>query len=266
MRWQLSRVIGTLGSNNVQEALAGIPVMTNGLGQSWIESTNHADSCSRLWAHVEPLLNAEVPNWIILPDAEKANRDWWQARAGKIAEVGFGRAATTLALSQLDRLGVPGRLVAVDSPSEGRAGVEGVLALDWVPDDHGLVIDLARMDGRIDGKTDLGAILLSGREVVAQPELVMCSGVGGEDLERLLPFMTHLGAWAGPDVRWEFPEAGLGRLGVVGSLYNLAWLEAGYRLGDWSGSAVMLELDSSPLVGLSVIRYLPEQDVSANLN
>ena len=266
MLWQLNQIRGALGSSSVQEVLAGKSVAINDRSQSWIDSASDMKKCNRLWEHLEPLLEPGLPSWIILPYAEKADHEWWHARAGKVAELGFGRAAIAVALSQLDRLGVAGRLLAVDAPATDGAGIEGVIALDWEPGEQGLTIEWARMDGRLDGKTDLGAILQSGREVVPQPELIMCSGVGGEDMERLLPFMTHLGEWARQDVRWEFPEAGVGRLGVVGSLYNLAWLEAGYRLGDWSGSAVLLELDSSPLVGLSVIRYLPEPGVSANLN
>lgn len=67
------------------------------------------------------------------------------------------------------------------------------------------------------------------------------------------PFLAELGPWASQQVRWEFPEARLGRLGVVGSLYSWAWLEAGYRLGDWSEPCAILEMDDSEMVGLSVV-------------
>jgi hypothetical protein len=266
VRWRLTQVTGRLGSLSSAEALARASAVVDEQGQCRIEPKLELPRHELLWARLEPLLATEKPNWVILPHTERQRHDWWQARLGQTAEVGFGRAAVALALSQLNRLAVPGRIAAAHIPADGHPGVEGVLALDWTPADYGLAFDLSHMDGRLDGKTDMGALLELGRTKAAQPEVLICPGTGGDNyLERLLPFLAHLGPWAGPEVRWEFAEAALGRLGVVGSLYNWAWLEAGYRLGDWAGPSAVLELDESPLAGLSVVNWtVDERNPSAD--
>lgn len=260
MRWELTSIEGQLGAWPAADLLApGLtesPLMPDEQGQCLIEPKTEASDKERLWSRIEPLLGSGKPNWVLLPEAQRANRDWWETRLSDIAEPGFGRGAAALALSQLNRLATPGRLIAGHTPEEGSEGIEGVMALEWAPSDRGMVFDLTRMDGRLDGKTDVGALLNLGRETVTQPEALLCPGTGGDGyLERLLPFLAELGPWARPEVRWEFPEARLGRLGVVGSLYDWAWLEAGYRLGDWTGPCAVMEMDESHLVGLSVVSW-----------
>lgn len=256
MRWQLTQIQGRLGALSAAEVLAKAPMRVDEQSMGPQASEVGLEGHELLWARLAPLLALDTPNWIILPHTERQRRDWWQQRAGSVAEIGFGRAAVALALSQLNRLGVPGCLLAADLPVGDQTGVEGVLALRWTPSQEGLGFDLTLMDGRLDGKTDVGAMLDTGREVVASPEVFFCPGTGSDGyLERLLPFLSHLGSWTGPEVRWEFAEASLGGLGVVGSLFNWAWLEAGYRLGDWTGPGAVIELDESPLVGLSVVNW-----------
>lgn len=258
MRWQLSRVDGALGACSIPEALAGAPVRVNENGQAWVASSAEnegADERDLIWARLEPLLVADLPNWLILPHTETTSRQWWQDRAGAVAEIVFGRACIPLALGQMARLGVPGRLIAVHRPPAGKPGIEALVVLEWTPAEEGMEFEFTCMDGRLDGKTDVGALLLAGQEVVSAPEVMVCPGTDGNDLERLLPFMSQLGGWSGPEVRWEFPEAAIGRLGVAGGLYSLAWLESGYRLGDFSGPAILLELDDSPLAGLAVVSW-----------
>lgn len=254
MRWRLSKVWGSLGGCLATEALGGRRPRIDGQGQSRLIPAANIDGPEALYVRVEPLLDAGRPNWVMLPPGERRRREWWQQRLGETVEIGFGRGAVALALSQLNNLKVAGRVIAVDSPPPDQPGIEGVLALDWEPAEHGLAFDLNCMDGRLDGKTDVGALLDQGRRTVAHPEVLFCPGTGSDGyMERLLPFLSHLGSWAG--ARWEFAEADLGRLGVVGSLYGWAWLEAGYRLGDWRGPVAVMELDESPLVGLSVVSW-----------
>lgn len=264
VRWQLTSIEGRLGGYPVNELLApGLaesPLVPDEQGQCLIEPRLDDESVvQRLSSLIHPLLDPAKPNWVVLPETQRANRSWWEEQLGGVAEAGFGRGAVALSLSQLNRLATPGCVIAAHTPDEGSPGIEGVVALEWSPAEAGMAFDLARMDGRLDGKTDVGALLKLGRETATQPEALLCPGTGGDSyLERLLPFLAELGPWAGPDVRWEFPEARLGQMGVVGSLYDWAWLEAGYRLGDWAGSCAVLEMDESHLVGLSVVRWQHE--------
>ena len=256
MRWQLTRVNGALGSLSAAEALAKVPMVLNEQGQGKLKPIPSLADHEVLWARVQPELASAKANWLILPHDERQRWEWWQARVADLAEIGFGRAAVALALGQLNRLGVAGRLIAVDQAGTENLGVEGILVLDWTPAEHGLAFELSRMDGRLDGKTDIGALLAVGRNTLAQPEVLFCPGIGADGyLERLLPFFSELGLWASSEVRWEFAEADLGRLGVVGSLFNWAWLVAGYRLGDWAGPIAVIELDESPLAGLSIVNW-----------
>lgn len=260
MRWALTSVEGQLGTYPAADLLApgltASPLVPDEQGQCLIEPRTDASNQSRLLGHIRPLLDADKPNWVVLPDGERAEREWWQAQLEDIAEPGFGRGAVALALGQLNRLATPGRIVAAYAPGQGEEGVEGALALEWAPSETGMTFELTRMDGRLDGKTDVGTLLKQGRETLTCPEALICPGTGGDNrLERLLPFLGDLGDWAGAQVRWEFPEAQLGQLGVVGSLYNWAWLEAGYRLRDWTGPCAVLEMDESHLVGLSVVSW-----------
>ena len=260
MHWELTSVEGQLGpwaaTELLSPGLVELPLMPDKQGQCLIDPREEPSEQEHLWSRIQPLLDPGKPNWVVLPEAQRANREWWETRLSEIAEPGFGRGAVALALSQLNRLATAGRLIAAHAPGEGCEGIEGVMALEWAPSDRGMTFELSRMDGRMDGKTDVGALLNLGRETVAKPEALLCPGTGGDGyLERLLPFLAELGPWAHPEVRWEFPEARLGRLGVVGSLYDWAWLEAGYRLGDWTGPCAVMEMDESHLVGLSVVSW-----------
>lgn len=258
MRWQLTAVGGQLGEISAAQALAKASKPMNEQGQAWMCPPSDLPVNEGLWARLQPLLDPIKPNWIILPHGERVRRDWWQGQLNGVAELGFGRAAVALALSQLNRLAVPGRFIALDRPLSGEPGIEAELTLDWTPAHHGLGFELNQMDGRLDGKTDVGALLELGRSTLPQPEVLFCPGTGSDGyLERLLPFFSALGPWSAQEVRWEFAEAAVGRLGVVGSLFNWAWLEAGYRLGDWAGPCAVLELDESPLAGLSVVNWAP---------
>jgi hypothetical protein len=257
VRWQLSRITGSLGPISVTDVLAGRELVPDAMGQCRLLSKSvAATGHERLCARVQPLLEPDRPNWVILPHAEHGRRGWWQERLGEDVEIGFGRAAVALALSQLDRLGNPGRITAVNGLNGTDPGIEGVIALEWSPAQEGLRFEMNQVDGRLDARTDVGALLERGRQIVSEPDVVFCPGTGGDGhLEGLLPFLAQLGDWVSQTVRWEFTEAPLGRLGVVGSLYNWAWVEAGYRLGDWKGPAVVLDMDESPLVGLSVVNW-----------
>ncbi|XOZ32430.1 hypothetical protein ACMDCT_09445 [Halomonadaceae bacterium KBTZ08] len=260
VRWALTSVEGQLGSWPAADLLApgltASPLEPDEQGQCLIEPRADESNQSRLLRRVRPLLDADKPNWVVLPEGERAERDWWRAQLADVAEPGFGRGTVALALGQLNRLATPGRVIAAYAPEPGEEGVEGALALEWAPSDKGMTFELARMDGRLDGKTDVGKLLNLGRETLAHPEALVCPGTGGDNnLERLLPFLGELGGWAGAQVRWEFPEAPLGQLGVAGSLYNWAWLEAGYRLRDWTGPCAVLEMDESHLVGLSAVSW-----------
>lgn len=267
MRWQLSGVNGRLGSLTAAEALANLPPLVDIHGQSLIAPALPLEKHERLYARLARLLDTSVPNWVFLPHHERERRSWWETHLGQTAEVAFGRAGVTLALCQLNRLGQPGRFIAVDEPTAGQPGIEGVLALDWAPAEFGLSFEFSRMDGRLDGKTDVSSLLELARKRLAQPDVFLCPGTGGDGyLERLLPFLSELGRWAEQQVRWEFPEAALGRLGVVGSLYGWAWLEAGYRLGDWAGPSAVMDMDESPLVGLTVVNWTEPRPDSPGTN
>lgn len=270
VRWQLIGIQGQLGSLSAAEALAGVPMPLDAQGQSGSalkspETNGRAGGELKiaglaphelLWSRLSPYVSHAHPNWVILPHAERQRRDWWWQQLGHVAEIGFGRAAVVLALSQMNRLGVTSCLLAIDAAASDQAGIDGVLALQWSPSPTGLGFDMTLVDGRLDDKTDVGAMLSAGRSLLEQPEVFFCPGNGSDGyLDRLLPFLSQLGSWAGQAVRWEFAEAALGRLGVVGSLFNWAWLEAGYRLQDWSGPSVVIELDESPLVGLSIVNW-----------
>lgn len=258
MRWQLINVSGQAGELSAVEALTRTPVATDEQGQSWISQGCDRDlpMSEGLWQRLRPWLDPGLPTWVILPYSERTHRAWWQGRLSDGAELGFGRASVALALSQLNRLAAPGRIIAVNRPAANEPGIEAVMALDWGPADHGLAFELTQMDGRLDGKTDVGALLELGRNTVHQPEVLFCPGTAGDGyIERLLPFLGALGPWAAQEVRWEFAEAPLGRLGVVGSLFSWAWLEAGYRLGEWQDPCAVIELDDSPLAGLSVVSW-----------
>lgn len=253
--WQLTGTAGRIGSLTIGEALARKQVELDSEGRGWLDPAQPDPALSALWSHIEPLLRTDAPNWLILPYSERNQADWWQARAGHAAEVLFGRASAALALRQMGRLGVAGRLIAADAPMHQALPVQAVMAVDMTPAEQGLVFELTELDGRLDGKTDVGALIALGQDVTRRPEALFCPGNSGDDVERLLPFLGQLGEWAGPDVRWEFPEAPLGYLGVVGSLFTWAWVEAGYRLGDYQAPLVLLEMDKSPLVGLVVVRH-----------
>ena len=263
VRWQLTGIEGEMGGYPAAEMLApGLdetPLVPDEQGQCLLVPRDDSPDYEHLLARVRALLDPSRPNWVVLPHVQREHRHWWEQQLASVAEPGFGRGSVALALSQMDRLATPARLIAVHRPDEDTPGIEGAIALDWHPtEERGLAFDLTRMDGRLDGKTDVGALLKLGRDTITQPEALLCPGTGGDGyLERLLPFLAELGPWAGQAVRWEFPEARLGRLGVVGSLYSWAWLEAGYRLGDWSAPCAILEMDDSEMVGLSVVRWQP---------
>ncbi len=257
MRWRLTEARGSLAGVSLARLLANGGVMP-GVSPGHKGNTTAAEERTWFQEQIHQYLDPELPTWILLPDRERVRRDWWQELTGRRVEVGYGRAGVTLALSQINRLQGPARTVALDCQPglEPETWQDCWMELHWHPADVGLGLNLNLVDGRLDGKTDVGVMLEQARNLLERPDVLICPGTGSDGaLERLMPFMASLGGWAGRDVRWEFAEARVGNLGVVGSLYNWFWLYEGYRLGDWTHSAAVLDLDTSPLVGISVVDY-----------
>lgn len=257
MRWQLTAPEGWLAGYPLAEVLAnggvldGAPVVAPADPLRPLAPELLAE---RVAPYTRP--GRERHHWLVLPDNQREHRAFWAANAGDGPEPGFGRAHVTLALRQMISLGQPARLVAVDRVAIGDEWTDSVLAMDWQPAAQGLGMIWSQLDGRLDGKTDVGAMLQMAADRVPCPELLLCPGnISDGAMERLLPFLSSLGQWTAPSVRWEFAEARVGPLGVVGALYSWFWLQDGYRLGEWRGVTAVMDMDQSPLVGLSLVDY-----------
>ena len=258
MPWQLSGIQGSIGAHTLEDVLSpGLeaqPLAAGDAAQCRIPGIEAEDSHERLRAVIEPLLLPDQPNWVMLPFSEQDQRLAWENCLGDRAEIGFGRGWSALAMSQLNRLGTPGRVIAARMTGADEIDVEAVAALDWTPSDKGLELAFSQVDGRPDGGTDPGDLIRKGMEVDSQPEALLCPGNGSDGyMEQLVPAFPALGDWVQPEVRWLFPEASMGALGVPGSLLGWAWLAQGYRLGEFTGTTVILAMDEGALVGLSLV-------------
>lgn len=257
MRWRLSRAEGVLAGTPLDEILDNGGVLA-GAPAEVPRHEDHAQQQAWLEQQLRNYLGGDRPTWIILPDRERSERHLWQDMAAGKVEVGFGRSGVTLALSQINRLQAPAALVAIDRRPGSRphTEVESRMRVDLDPDEAGFSLMLSLVDGRTDGSTDLTGLLEQARAVVPDPEVLFLPGTGSDgSLDRLIPALSALGNWGGRDVRWEFAEARIGPLGNVGSLFNWYWMHEGFRLGDWQGPVVMMDMDTSPLVGVSVADY-----------
>ncbi|KAA8977774.1 hypothetical protein [Halospina sp. K52047b] len=259
MPWQLSGIQGSIGAHNLEDVLSpGLeaqPLAAGDTSQCRIPGIEAEGSHERLRAVIEPLLLPDQPNWVMLPSSEQNQRLVWENCLGDRAEIGFGRGWSALAMSQLNRLGTTGRMIAARMKSPDEAGMEAVVALDWTPSDSGLELVFSLVDGRPEGGSDPGDLVRKGVDAVSRPEALLCPGNGSDGyLEQLTPALPALGDWVQPEVRWAFPEAPAGTLGVAGNLFGWAWLVQGYRLGEFTGSTVVLAMDGGPLAGLSGVR------------
>lgn len=257
MRWQLTNPAGQLAGYPLAEVLANgglldaAPIMATADPIRPLAPEALAEMMSPFIK-----LSSGCHHWLVLPESQREYRAFWEAQAGQGPEPGFGRAHVTLALRQMVSLGQPARLVVADRVTVDGGWTDSVLALDWQPVGQGMGMVWSQLDGRLDGKTDVGAMLQQAASRVPCPELLLCPGnVSDGAMERLLPFLSSLGQWSTASVRWEFAEARVGPLGVVGALYNWFWLQEGYRLGEWQGIAAVMDMDQSPLVGLSLVDY-----------
>lgn len=257
MRWRLSGAEGVLAGAPLDD------VLDNGgiLPDAPVEVSSQEGASGEVgWLdqHCRESPSTGRPTWIVLPDRERSKRHRWQDVIAGQVEIGFGRSGITLAMGQINRLKAPATLVAIDRVPGSQPGhfVESYLRVDMEPADTGLGMMLNLVDGRLDGATDLTSMLEQARTLVAQPEVLFLPGTGSDGgLDRLLPSLSAMGNWVGRDVRWEFAEARIGPLGMVGSLFSWYWLYEGFRLGDWQGPAVIMDMDTSPLVGLSVVDF-----------
>ena len=258
MPWQLTGIHGAIGDRHPEDLLTpelgSQPLVPDDQGQCRVPGIEAEGVHERLVEVIEPLLLSDQPNWVMLPASEQEQRLAWEQRIGDRAEIGFGRGWNALAMSQLSRLGTAGRVIAARMASADEAGVEAVLALDWTPVDSGLELLFSRVDGRPEGGTDPGDLIRKGVEAVSQPEALLCPGNGSDGyIEQLVPALPALGDWVQPEVRWLFPEASVGTLGVAGSLFGWAWLAQGYRLGEFTETTAILAMDEGALVGLSLV-------------
>lgn len=257
MRWRLTGAKGILAGAPLDEILDNGGVLT-GAAKEILRDGDRAEEQRWLEQEVRQYLGTGRATWVILPDRERTERHRWQDLAAGQVEIGFGRSGVTLALSQINRLQSLATLVALDRKpgSQPRTVVESHLKVELEPAQSGLGILLSLVDGRLDGQTDLGSLLEQARGIVSSPEVIFLPGTGSDgSLDRLMPSLSAMGNWVGQDVRWEFAEARIGPLGTAGSLFNWFWLHEGFRLGDWRGPVVVMDMDSSPLVGLSVVDY-----------
>jgi hypothetical protein len=257
--WQLTGIHGTIGSCPPEDlltpGLGAQPLVPDDQGQCRIPGVEAGDVHDRLIEVIEPLLLPGQPNWVVLPASEQDQRLAWEQQVGDRAEIGFGRGWSALAMSQLNRLGTTGRVIAARMIRADEEGVEAVVALDWTPSEQGLELVFSQVDGRPEGGTDPGALIRKGGEVVTQPEMVLCPGTGSDGyLDQLYPAFAALGDWVQPEVRWSFPEASLGALGVAGCLFGWAWLVQGYNLGEFTEATAVLAMDEGALAGLSLVQ------------
>lgn len=257
MRWRLTRAEGTLAGTPLDDILDNGGVLS-GAPAEVPQHDDHAQEQAWLEQQFRAYLGGDRPTWVILPDQERSERHLWQDLAAGQVEVGFGRSGVTLALSQINRLQAPATLVAIDRMPGSRPlmEVESQLRVDLEPGETGLGLMLSLVDGRMDGNTDITSLLEQARAVAPTPEVLCLPGTGSDGcLDRLIPSLSALGDWGGQAVRWEFAEARIGPLGTAGSLFNWYWMHEGFRLGDWHGPVVILDMDTSPLVGLSVVDF-----------
>ncbi|WP_189575760.1 hypothetical protein [Marinobacter zhanjiangensis] len=257
MRWRLTRAEGVLAGTPLDEILDNGGVLT-GAPADVPGHDDHARAQAWLEQQFRGYLDSDRPTWVILPDRERSQRHLWQDLAAGQVEVGFGRAGVTLALNQINRLQAPATLAAIDRMpgSQPQAVVESRMRVDLEPEEVGLGLTLSLVDGRLDGDIDLTSLMVKGRAVAPAPEVLFLPGTGSDgSLDRLMLSLAAMGDWVGKDVRWELAEARIGPLGTVGSLFNWYWLHEGFRLGDWQGPVVIMDMDTSPLVGLSVVDY-----------
>lgn len=257
MRWRLTRATGVLAGASLDDILDNGGVLA-GVPEAVPQQDDRAGEQACLEQSFRDYLGGDRPTWVVLPDRERSERHLWQDLAAGQVEVGFGRSGVTLALSQINRLQAPATLVALDRMPglQPQTVIESRLQVDLEPSQMGLGLMLNLVDGRLDGDTDLTSLLDQARAVVAGPEVIFLPGTGSDgSLDRLMPSLSAMGNWVGRDVRWEFAEARIGPLGTVGSLFNWYWMHEGYRLGDWQAPTVILDMDTSPLVGLSVVDY-----------
>ncbi|MFW5825002.1 MAG: hypothetical protein ACOCVV_08555 [Marinobacter sp.] len=257
MRWRVTRAEGFLAGVPLADILAQGGVLP-GLPQEFPGAMDPAGEQAWVAQQLGACLTGERPTWVILPDRQRNMRHLWQDQAAGRVEVGFGRSGVTLALSQINRLQAPATLVAFDRMPGAQPDhvMDSRLRLDLEPHSTGLGLQLNLVDGRLDGDTDMSSLLEQARAMASAPDALVLPGTGNDtSLDRLMPALGALGDWVDRDVRWEFPEARIGPLGVAGSLFNWYWLQEGYRMGDWQGPVVVLDMDTSPLVGLSVADY-----------
>lgn len=257
MRWRLTRPEGILAGVPLEQILDCGGRLPGAPGEVAYHG-NRSDDEAWLQQQLSRYLGLDLPAWIILPDRERSWRSQWQDTVGGRVELGFGRAGVALALSQINKLAAPATLIAIDRlpGHQPHTVLESQLRVDLVPDQTGLGFQLNLVDGRLDGRTDVGAMVEQVCAVAEQPQLLMCPGSGSDGcLDQLMPCLGASKGWVERSVRWEFAEARIGSLGVAGSLFNWFWLYEGYRLGEWQGPAVVLDMDTSPLVGISVVDF-----------
>lgn len=222
MPWQLT-LNGQLGGQDAKALLAGaLP-------------GEQADDDA-----LAPWLAEDRPNWCLLAYGDE------RAVPAGVGEA-RGRAGLMLLMSQLEKSQQAARVIAPHA--------KGVLALDLTPAAQGLAfIDLI-MDGRWDANPDLAPLLRRARQNCPQPAAVLMPGSGADDrLERLMPFFGEMAGWTGPEVNWQFAEAGM-TLDTAGALYGWAWMAQGLAWGQWQGKAVVVELDDSPMMGLALVQW-----------
>ena len=257
MRWRLTHAEGSLAGASLDDLLDHGGVL--GRGATEVPAFNtHAREQAWLEQQCRALTPADRATWWVLPDRERNERTLWQDLAASRVQVAFGRSGVTLAISQVNRLQEPATLVAMDRVPGSRPGtvVESWLRIDLEPDSGGLGLQLNLVDGRLDGSTDLTNLLEKARATVPAPEVLFLPGTGGDaSLDHLVPCLAAMDTWIDRAVRWEFAEARIGPLGTAGSLFNRFWAHEGYRLGDWQGTVAILDMDTGPLVGLSVVDY-----------
>ena len=256
VRWRLSELTGQLAGVPVDAVLAA----GGSLSIPSVEtSTEEAQYTLDNWltAQLAVLEANGQPAWLVLPEDERAQQPQWQERLPQTVEVTFGRSGVTLAVGQAVRLQTTAVIMAVDSVpgSTPDKRITSLLRLELVPDASGLMIHWGLVDGRPGRPTELSALLQEAQEVAPVPEVLIMPGTGGDDLRRLIRDLSALEHWVDQGVRWEFAEARIGPMGAVGSLFNRYWLQEGYRLGEWQGQAVIVDVDNSPLAGLSVLDF-----------
>jgi len=256
--WKLKAVHGFVGALTPEAALAGEKALMNADRQIWRNAPVREAGPVQMLDRLEPLLGEAGPLWLALPHAQWEHRNWWRERLGERAEIGFGRGYLSLAMAQLNRLGEPGRILAINLPQGKEPGLETVLALDWEPSgDTGFEWLCHGVEGQFGQPADMSIVLDQAREVAPAVEAVICPGNGQPGyLDRVMESATHLQGWVGQHIPWQFPECPLmAPMGVPGSLFAWAWLESGYRLRDFEERVALFHTDSGPVGGVSVVSW-----------